>query len=64
MSRADISFFRDDFERRNPGSTYNPFENSAFQPIAKFGGGFYELEVFKFDFRPSTTDGASVEPKK
>ncbi len=53
MSRADIAFFRADFERRNPGSTYNPFENSAFQPMAQFGGGFYQLEVFKFDFRRS-----------
>lgn len=51
MSRADIAFFREDFERRNPGSTYNPFENSAFQPLAQFGGGFFQLQVFKFDFR-------------
>ncbi len=51
MSRADIAFFRDDFERRNPGSTYNPFENPAFRPLASFGGGFYELQVFQFDFR-------------
>jgi hypothetical protein len=51
MSRADIVFFREDFERRCPGSTYNPFENSAFQPMARFGGGFFELFVFKFDFR-------------
>ena len=51
MSRADIVFFRDDFERRNPGSTYNPFENPNFQPIARFGGGFYELGLFRFDCR-------------
>ena len=51
MSRADIAFHREDFERRNPGSTYNPFENPAFHSLATFGGGFYELQVFKFDFR-------------
>ena len=51
VSRADIFFFREDFERRNPGSTYNPFEDPRFQPLATFGGGFYELQVFKFDFR-------------
>jgi hypothetical protein len=49
MSRADISFFHDDFERKNPGSTYNPFENTLFQQVAKFGDGFYQLGVFKFD---------------
>ncbi len=53
ISRADIAFFRDDFERRKPGSTYNPFTDPGFEPVAKFGGGFYELEVFKFDFRSS-----------
>jgi hypothetical protein len=51
MSRADIVFFHDDFERKNPGSTYNPFENPNFQRIARFGGGFYELGVFRFDCR-------------
>jgi hypothetical protein len=51
MSRADIVFFHDDFERKNPGSTYNPFENRNFQRIARFGGGFYELGVFRFDCR-------------
>ena len=55
VSRADIAFFRDDSERKNPGSTYNPFDDIRFQEVAKFGGGFYELKVFKFDFRhPST----------
>jgi hypothetical protein len=49
MSRADIAFFRDDFERKQRGSTYNPFDNPNFTPIAHFGGGFYELTVFRFD---------------
>jgi len=51
VSRADIAFFRDDAERKKPGSTYNPFDDSRFQEMAKFGGGFYELKVFKFDLR-------------
>jgi hypothetical protein len=51
ISRADIAFFREDFERRNPESTYNPFEDSGFEALARFGGGFYELQVFRFDFR-------------
>lgn len=50
-SNADIHFFRQDFERKNPGSTYNPFEDKRFTPLATFGGGFYELKIFKFDFR-------------
>jgi hypothetical protein len=50
-SRADIAMFRADFERRNPGSTYNPFEDKAFEPKAEFGGGYYQLQVFQFDFR-------------
>jgi hypothetical protein len=49
MSRADVAFFHDDFERRKPGSTYNPFQNRNFVPLATFGGGFYELTVFRFD---------------
>jgi hypothetical protein len=51
VSRADITFFHDDFERKNPGSTYDPFQDSRFQPVASFGGGFYELTVFRFDLR-------------
>jgi Dolichyl-phosphate-mannose-protein mannosyltransferase len=51
VSRADIFFFRDDTERRTPSSTYNPFEDRRFKQVATFGGGFYELQVFKFDFR-------------
>jgi hypothetical protein len=51
MSRADIAFFHDDFERKKPGSTYNPFENANFRPIARFGSGFYELTIFEFDCR-------------
>jgi hypothetical protein len=50
-SRADITSFRDDFERRYQGSTYNPFENSAFLSLARFGAGSHELQVLKFDFR-------------
>jgi hypothetical protein len=57
VSRADIALFRDDFERRQPGSTYNPFEDRRFEPLALFGGGFYELQVFKFDFRSARTAG-------
>jgi hypothetical protein len=52
VARADILFFRGDFERRNPGSTVDPFEDTRFVSIATFGGGIYELQVFKFDFRP------------
>jgi hypothetical protein len=51
VSRADIAFFRDDFERQNPESTYNPFEDENFEELATFGDGFYELKVFKYDFR-------------
>jgi hypothetical protein len=51
ISRFDVALFHDDAERRNPGSTYNPFENPGFQPIARFGDDFYGLRVFKFDFR-------------
>lgn len=50
-SRADIAFFRDDFERKQHGSTYNPFENPNFILVAHFGSGFYELGVFQFDCR-------------
>ena len=53
VSKADIAFFRDDAERKDPGSTYNPFEDKRFEELAKFGDGFYELEVFKFDLRGS-----------
>jgi hypothetical protein len=49
MSQADIKFFHEDFERKNPGSTYNPFQNRHFQPLTRFGAGFYELTVFRFD---------------
>ena len=49
MSRADIAFFHDDFERKQPGSTYDPFTNPNFRPVAHFGAGFYELTVFQFD---------------
>ncbi len=55
ISRADIAFFREDFERKKPNSTYNPFEDSGFHRIAGFGGGFYELGVFQFDFRSKPT---------
>jgi hypothetical protein len=51
ISRADIAFFRDDAERKQPGSTYNPFEDTKFKELATFGGGFYELKVFQFDLR-------------
>lgn len=51
VSKADIAFFRDDAERRNPGSTYNPFEDKRFEELAKFGNGFYEIRVFEFDLR-------------
>lgn len=51
ISRADIAFFSADAERKNPGSTYDPFENPRFTELAAFGGGFYELKVFKFDLR-------------
>jgi hypothetical protein len=51
VSRADIAFFREDAERRNPGSTYDPFKDEGFEPVALFGSGFYELQVFRFDFR-------------
>jgi hypothetical protein len=51
VSKADIAFFRDDAERKNPGSTYNPFEDKRFEELAKFGDGFYELKVFEFDLR-------------
>ena len=55
MSKADIAFFnfKDDAERKIPGSTYNPFEDKRFEELAKFGDGFFELEVFKFDLRAS-----------
>jgi hypothetical protein len=53
VSKADIAFFRDDAERKSPGSTYNPFEDKRFEELAKFGEGFYELEVFQFDLRVS-----------
>jgi hypothetical protein len=53
VSKADIPFFRDEAERKNPGSTYNPFEDRRFHELAKFGNGFYELEVFEFDLRAS-----------
>jgi hypothetical protein len=56
---ADIAVFRDDFERRNPGSTYNPFEDPAFRPLARFGDGYYELRVFQFDFRAGRPAAAS-----
>jgi hypothetical protein len=52
-SKADIFFFRDDAERKSPGTTYNPFEDKRFEELAKFGDGFYQLDVFKFDLRAS-----------
>jgi hypothetical protein len=51
VSRADIAYFRDDLERKHPGSTYNPFEDRGFQSIARFGAGSSELGVFQFDRR-------------
>jgi Dolichyl-phosphate-mannose-protein mannosyltransferase len=51
MSHADIAFFRDDLERKHPGSTYNPFENRNFQPVARFGADLFGLTVFQFDCR-------------
>ena len=51
ISPADIVLIGKDLERQNPGWTYNPFENSAFQPLARFGDYFYQLHVLKFDFR-------------
>ncbi len=50
-SNADIHFFHADMERKNPGSTYNPFADEGFEEVATFGANFYELKVFKFDFR-------------
>ena len=57
VSGADIAFFHDDFERRSPGSTYNPFDDKRFQLVATFGGGFYQIQVFKFDFRQPRVGG-------
>jgi len=54
MSRADLHFFHADMERKNPGSTYNPFEGEGFEEVASFGANFYELKIFKFDFRDRT----------
>ncbi len=51
ISRADISVFRADFERVHPGSTLNPFEDARFHSVARFGEGFYELQIFQFDLR-------------
>ena len=51
ISPADISTFRDDFERRRPGSTLNPFEDPRFHMVARFGPGPYEVQVFQFDLR-------------
>jgi hypothetical protein len=53
VSKADLAFFRDDAERKIPGSTYDPFADKRFEELAKFGAGFFELDVFAFDFRPS-----------
>lgn len=51
ISRADIQFFREDAELKQPGSTYDPFTDKIFEELATFGGGAYELKVFKFDLR-------------
>ena len=51
VSKADIAVFRDDEERKNPGSTYDPFEAKPFKKVAEFGGGYAELGVFEFDLR-------------
>lgn len=51
LSRADIAFFREDAERKEANSTYNPFEDPNFKELAKFGAGFYELKVFQFDLQ-------------
>ena len=51
LSKGDITFFHDDYERKQPGSTYNPFENANFKQVAHFGVGFYELGIFQFDCR-------------
>lgn len=53
ISPADISVFRPDLERDHPGSTPNPFEDPRFHPLARFGAGFYALQIFQFDFRQS-----------
>jgi hypothetical protein len=63
ISRADISFFHDDFERKKPGSTDDPFHDSHFQPLAVFGGGFYELTVFHFDLRAPSAKSPSPKPR-
>ena len=55
LSRADILFFREDAERKNPGSTYDPFTDQRFEALATFGAGVYELKVFKFDLRDPTS---------
>ena len=51
ITRADIQIFRDDAERKSPGSTYNPFEDKRFEELATFGSSTYELKVFRFDLR-------------
>jgi len=51
ISRADISILRADLERDRPASTLNPFEDVRFHPLARFGTGFYELQIFQFDSR-------------
>jgi hypothetical protein len=53
VTKFDITLFRDDAERKNPGSTYNPFEDKRFHELAKFGSGILELGVFEFDLRAS-----------
>ncbi len=53
VSPADISFFYDDFERKEPGKQINPFKDSRFVEQASFGAGFYEIMVFYFDFTQS-----------
>lgn len=59
VSRADIIFFREDAERKNPNSTYDPFEDRRFKELAAFGGGVYGLKVFQFDLRSPV----SLEPR-
>lgn len=50
LSPADITFFYDDFERKEPGAHVNPLTDARFVEKAAFGAGFYEIKVLSFDF--------------
>jgi hypothetical protein len=53
VSSADITFFYEDFERKEPGANVNPLADSRFVEKAAFGAGFYEIKVLSFDFTHS-----------